>query len=182
MSRIQVYCGVSLDGFIAGANDELDWLDGPEPNHTADAGTVAFDAFMAETGVLLMGRRTYDIVRGFDGPWPYGDKPVLVATSRPLDEGPPPSVATVTGTIEELCATAQERAQGLNVYLDGGGLITQALDAGCIDELILSYVPALLGRGVAPLSGKPPPSVRCHLPGTAGGGSPGAPYPAPLTA
>ncbi len=150
MTRVQVFCAVSLDGYIAGNNDDLSWLDGAEGNEADDPDTVNFPGFMENIGAMLMGRRTYDIVMGF-GEWPYGETPVLVATSRALNN-PPPGVSACSGEIRQLCRQAAEIAGNRNVYLDGGGLITQALDADCIDELILSVVPTLLGKGI-PLYG-----------------------------
>lgn len=76
--------------------------------------------------------------------WPSGDVPVLVATNRTL-EGGPPSVQTVSGGIGEIVAQAKQVASDKDVYLDGGGLIRQALDAGLVDELCLTMLPMLHG-------------------------------------
>ena len=65
MSRIRVYCAVSLDGSIAGPDDDLSWLGQPDPEEVGDPGTVGFPAFMEQTGAMLMGRRTFDTVMGF---------------------------------------------------------------------------------------------------------------------
>ena len=81
MSRVRVFIAASLDGFIAGPNDELDWLHHPE------GGEDTFTPFFRQIGAMLMGRRTYDVIRDFEGEWPYGDTPILVATTRPLDTG-----------------------------------------------------------------------------------------------
>ena len=145
---IQVYCAVSLDGFIAGLDDDLSWLGDPEPNLVGDPGTVGFPEFMAQTGAMLMGRHTFDTVMSFGGDWPYGTTPVLVATTRPLPDNVPATVFAVTGDIEELCERARQASNGKNVYLDGGALVSQALDTDCVDELILTVVPVLLGQGV----------------------------------
>ena len=83
-----VFVGVSLDGQIARADGGLDWL----PHDTAE--DHGFDAFMATVDALVMGRSTYDIVRGFPG-WAYGEKPVYVLTHRELP--PPPAGATAIG-------------------------------------------------------------------------------------
>jgi dihydrofolate reductase len=147
MSRTQVYCAISLDGFIAGPNDDLSWLEEPGPEHGGEPGTVDFPSFMQQTGAILMGRRTFDIVMGFGGEWPYGTTPVLVATSRPLPEAPA-TVSTCHGNITKLCDEAKRAAGDKNVYLDGGNLISQAIEAGSIDEMILTVVPVLLGQGV----------------------------------
>ena len=135
-----MFIASSLDGFIAGPDDELDWLD--VDGDVEDT----FSPFFAEVGALLMGRRTFDVVSGFEGPWPYGDTPVLVATRRPLD----PSIATarpVEGDITELVAEARRVAGERDVYLDGGELIRSALDAGLVDELTVTMIPVVLGAG-----------------------------------
>lgn len=159
--RVRVYIACSLDGFIAGKDDDLSWLPGADPNQPTgeafdaapaserarhDAGAVEYDDFMSGVGALLMGRRTYDVVLGFGGSWPYGERPVLVATHRPL-KAAVASVEAVHGTIEELVDRARESAGGSDVYLDGGHLIRQALDAGLVDDLIVTLVPVVLGQG-----------------------------------
>jgi dihydrofolate reductase len=153
VSKIQVYCAVSLDGFIAGPDDDLSWLGESGPEQVGDPGTVSFREFMEQVGAMLMGRRTFDVVTGFGGDWPYGSVPVFVATSRPLTESPT-TVSTCHGNIRELCEQAKQVAGDKNVYVDGGNVITQALDAGCVDELILTVVPVLLGQGVPLYRGK----------------------------
>lgn len=143
----RVFIACSLDGFIAGPDDDLSWL--PEPPEGEDYG---YEAFMAEVGALLMGRNTYRVVEGFDGPWPYKDKPVLVATRRPL-EPKVPTVRAVEGDIASLLAEADQAALGKDVWIDGGDLIRQALSAGLIDDLIVSVVPVVLGSGSPLFSG-----------------------------
>lgn len=154
--RVRVYIASSFDGFIAGPNDDLSWLPGADPSAKAppdDApvpesapGSVDYSDFMARVGALLMGRRTFDVVLGFGGQWPYGERPVLVATHRPLATSLS-GVEAVTGSIHELVACAKQRAGTRDVYIDGGNLIRQALGAGLIDDLIVTLVPELLGQG-----------------------------------
>lgn len=167
-SRVRVYIACSLDGFIAGTGDDLSWLPGavPEESKESSAGpdaaaaeaepgesareassdAVGYEAFIAEVGALLMGRRTYDMVVGFGGEWPYGDKPVLVATRRPL-ESSVPTVRAVGGDVREMVDAAKRAAGGKDVYVDGGNLIRQALDVELVDEMIVTMVPVLLGEG-----------------------------------
>lgn len=147
MTRIRVFVGSSLDGFIAGPDDDLSWLPDPDPDDRPDPGALTYEALMEDVGALLMGRRTYDVVRGFDVPWPYGDRPVLVATNRPLDPGAPPGVRPVAGTIGELVAEARAAAGGRDVYLDGGHLVGQACEAGLVDEVTITLAPVALGSG-----------------------------------
>jgi dihydrofolate reductase len=109
---------------------------------------------MARIGALLMGRRTYDVVEGFGGEWAYGERPVLVATRGPL-ELKIPTVRAVEGPIAALIKQAQAAAGELDVYIDGGELIRQALEAGLIDELIISIIPTILGAGTPLFAGHP---------------------------
>lgn len=154
-SRVLVYIACSFDGFIAGPGDDLSWLPGadasaapadPAGPERADTGAVGFESFMSRIGALLMGRRSYEVVQGFGGNWPYGDRPVLVATHRPL-QTVLPRVRAVDGEIAELIAQARDAAGDRDIYLDGGNLIRQALDADLVDELIVTMVPVLLGAG-----------------------------------
>jgi len=148
MSRVRVYLGCSLDGYIAGDDDDLSWLHvPPREGAPADSGSLDFATFMGEIGALLMGRRTYDVVTGFDGDWPYGQTPVLVATHRPL-EAVVPSVRAVSGDIADLVAEARRVAGARDVYLDGGDLVRRALAADLVDAMTLTFLPLLLGRGV----------------------------------
>jgi dihydrofolate reductase len=147
--RVRVFIASSLDGFIAGLDDDLSWLPQPSSEPGRDFG---YGEFMREVGALLMGRRTFDVVMGFGGEWPYGDRPMLVATHRPLMSAPA-SVRAATGTITELITAALELADGRDVYIDGGALIRQALDAELIDELIVSVIPMILGAGIPLFAG-----------------------------
>lgn len=144
--RARVFIASSLDGFIAGPGDELDWLSG------FDGAEDTFTPFMAGIGALLMGRRTYDVVTGLDAPWGYGDTPVLVATTRPL-EPIEPTVRAVTGSIGDMLAAARDTAGDRDVYVDGGRLIRSALDAGLIDALTVTMIPVILGDGVPLFAG-----------------------------
>lgn len=143
MGRVQVFIAASLDGFIAGPDDDLSWL---PTDQQPGPGAIGFDTFLADVGAMLMGRRTYDTVMGFDA-WPYEDMPVLVATTRELGRARP-TVRRVTGSIGELLDEALQVADGRNVYVDGGNLVQQALAARRVDELIVTIAPVLLGRGV----------------------------------
>jgi dihydrofolate reductase len=142
---VRVFIACSLDGFIAGPDGDLDWL----PGGAAAGEDFGFASHMAATGALLMGRATYDTIAAHGWDWPYGDTPVLVATSRPL-EPLAPTVRGVTGTPAELVAAARAAAGDRGVYADGGALIRSLVDAGLVDELVVTVIPVLLGAG-APL-------------------------------
>jgi dihydrofolate reductase len=134
-----------LDGFIAGPGNDLSWL--PAPRDDEDYG---YRAFLAETAAILMGRGTYDVAAAFPD-WPYGELPVFVATSRPLDPVAP-TIRAIAGTPAELLASVREQTDG-GVYLDGAALIRSFLDERLIDELTVTLVGVILGAGIPLFAG-----------------------------
>ncbi|USD38346.1 dihydrofolate reductase family protein [Ferrimonas sp. SCSIO 43195] len=140
-----VYLGVSLDGYIADRQGGLEWLHSiPNPNHD----DFGFADFMARVDALVMGRNTFDTVLGFDCPWPY-NKPVFVV-SRTLTSVPDhlsDRVQLIQGEPVQICNELKTLGYS-NLYIDGGVTIQRFLQAGLIDELILTQVPVLLGGGV----------------------------------
>lgn len=153
--RVRGYLATSADGFIAGPDDEIGWLQEPRNSGVPMAvgpwaevvpdGTT-YEDFAANVGCLLMGRKTFDVACGF-GTWPYGEIPVLVATTRDLSQSEG-SVTAVSGDIEDLIDAAQDVAGGKDIYVDGGSLIRQALVADLLDELIITVIPTVLGDGL----------------------------------
>lgn len=148
-----VFIATSLDGFIARKDGGLDWLSthskGGEPGED-----YGYQAFFESCDALLMGRRTFETVLGFGGRWPYGDKPVRVA-SRTLSPADVPegldSVRIVSGEAEEISRGLD--AEGFDrVYVDGGAVVRAFLAAGLVREITLSLIPVLLGEGI-PLFG-----------------------------
>jgi dihydrofolate reductase len=151
--KASVFIGTSVDGFIARKNDELDFLpeDGGEPH--------GYNEFIASVDAIVIGRKTFEKVLTF-GAWPYGEKRVVVLSSRPID------LSVVRGGVVEQMAGApaeivsQLAARGVhNLYIDGGVTIQQFLRAGMIQRLIITRVPVLIGEGV-PLFGALPHDVR----------------------
>lgn len=148
-SRVRVYLGCSLDGCIAGPDHDLSFLDEHAvPQDASSNDGLTFEAFLDQIGALLMGRRTYQVLLDYDA-WPYASRPVLVATHHAL----PPAhhggnAWAVCGPIAQLVSEAAAAAGGKDVYLDGGDLVRQGLDAGLVDELCLTFLPVVLGRGI----------------------------------
>lgn len=151
--RVRVFIASSLDGFIAGPGDDLSWLPQGAAQDEQGVTALGYEGFMADIGAILMGRRTFDAVRGLDIPWPYAHVPVLVATSRELPQAPSTVRVARGGSIQELVADAKLTAGGRDVYIDGGMLIRSALNAGLIDEIIVTVVPYILARGVPLFAG-----------------------------
>jgi len=146
--KTSVFIASSLDGFIAREDGNLDWLMSRTP---VDSDT-GYDAFMAGIDVIVMGRYTFETVLGFDD-WPYEGKRVVVL-SRMLDEVPVTLAGKVTlhpGPVRALYdALAASGCQGL--YVDGGQTVQSFLREDLVDELTITTIPVLLGRGI-PLFG-----------------------------
>lgn len=142
MSRPETaaFLGMSLDGFIAGPKDELDWMErgGETPE---DHG---FDPFFASVDLVLLGRRTWDVVQRFPK-WPYGEKPVAVLSHRPGDARH--GERFLSGAPAEVLARlGEDRVR--RVYVDGGAVVSQVLAARLLDELTVSILPVVLGAGI----------------------------------
>lgn len=139
--QVVVFLGVSLDGFIAGEGGDLSWLSECANEPPAETG---YDELMGRTDALVIGRNTYDSVLRFND-WPFGSKPVYVLTHRAL--APLHNERALQCDIEQALRTVQ--ASGANsIYLDGGNVVRQALQKNLVDELVLSWVPVMLGKGV----------------------------------
>jgi dihydrofolate reductase len=138
---------LSLDGFIAGPDDAMDWAFG-----YGEATSLA-DETMHRIGAILAGRRWYELATerwdGVDGI--YGgayDGPVFVLTHRPPEDSADPRISFVSDAIEEAVATAEAAAGDKDVAIFGSSLSRQCLQAGLLDEIVLHVAPVLLGGGV----------------------------------
>ncbi len=148
MSRTLWHVTMSLDGFIAGPDDAMDWAFGlsPGPNEIAED-------VMSNTGAILAGRRWYDVARarydGVDGI--YGGAwsgPVFVLTHRPDDAPDDPKVVLLSDGLEHAVMTARNSAGERNLEIFGANLAAQCLADGHIDEIVVHLAPLLLGDGV----------------------------------
>lgn len=155
-----MFIGMSLDGFIARPNGELDWM---QQEGGEGSGDYGYDNFMARIDAIVMGRKTFEKVLTF-GTWPY-KKPVIVLTHRPLripaELQKEKKVEIMTGTPKDVVERLAK--QGLfRLYVDGGQTIQGFLNAGFVHELILSRLPILIGTGI-PLFGPLQSDIRLRL-------------------
>ncbi len=144
MVSTHVFIAVSLDGYIARQDGDIDWLlqrDDPTEDH-------GYTAFIADKEWIMMGRGSYEKVLTFKE-WPY-DRPVLVL-SRQLADTPVPealkgkvqfSRLTPKDVLNDLAAQNVQR-----VYLDGGQVIQSFLREGLVADIVITTVPVLLGSG-----------------------------------
>lgn len=149
MRRVRYQVACSLDGFIAGPDDDFDWIT-PEPSFD-------FEGLYAQFDTLLMGRRTYEIVRAAGES--FRGKQVVVA-SRTLRPESHPEIDVVSESLEERIRELRTQA-GRDIWLYGGGeLFSQVLAWGLVDTVEPAFMPILLGGGIRFL---PSPAVRQRL-------------------
>lgn len=158
MSNI-VFIATSLDGYIAGKNNEVDWLESiPNPENL----DMGFSNHMQNIDALVMGRNTMELVVNMGVDWPY-NKPVFVLsnTLTHAPKGLENKVYPVNGDLKSIVKNLNQ--QGYNkLYIDGGLTIQSFLKQGLIDEMIITTIPILLGDGI-PLFGNlnAPIEFRC---------------------
>ncbi len=150
--KVVVNRSMSLDGFIAGPGDAMDWIfDFIEPN--ADWMTE----IAAATGAMIVGRRTDEVgdrmdankergAASSDEGYPFSG-PTFVLTHRPPDR-PAPDVTYLNGDIGEAVATALDAAGGKNLEILGADVARQCLQRGLVDEILVYVLPVLLGGGI----------------------------------
>ena len=146
----QYYTASSLDGFIATADDSLDWL-----FQLGDVNDTGYPDFIRDVGALAMGSATYrwmlrhviKIGSSSPGPWPY-EQPCWVFSNRELPAVDSADIRFVRGDVRRVHEEMQACAATKNVWLVGGGdLVGQFFDAGLLDELIVQVCSVTLGAG-----------------------------------
>lgn len=140
-----VYIATSLDGFIATSDGGLDWLEkipNPEQNN------YGYAEFIKSIDAIIMGRNTLEKVLTF-GQWVY-DKPVFILSNslKELPEHLLDKAEIVCGDIEKIIAHLNQKGDE-NLYIDGGRVIQSFLQEDLIDEMIITRVPILLGKGIS---------------------------------
>ena len=157
MSASVLYMSMSVDGYIAGPNDNPGnpggdgferlhkWF-GDSSRPSGAAGELHDE--MQATGALLAGRRTVEQVDHWGGD--HGRRPIFVVSHRP--PGPSvvnyPLVKYVTDGIVSAMTQAKAAAGDRNVVVHGAYTAQRAIEAGVLDELQIHQIPVLFGRGL----------------------------------
>lgn len=143
--RISVFIATSIDGYIARKSGDIAWLvQYSTPSAEHEDKDCGFSRFFSEVDALIMGRNTYDVVSGFDA-WPYHGKRVIVLST---------SLTSVCKQAELYngdiaCLVKQLQDDGVrHIYVDGGVTVSQFLNAGMVDRMIISTIPVILGSGI----------------------------------
>jgi dihydrofolate reductase len=164
MARVVALMTMSLDGFVADANDGVgevfDWYmssgdvefdtGGSDPMtfKVSEPSAVHLRSLWRELGAVLTGRRTFEVAQGWNGNHAWG--PAFVVTHAIPDGWPRPNstVHFVTDGIESAVKQAKAAAGEKTVAVHGADTIQQLLNAGLLDELYIDLAALLLGSGV----------------------------------
>ena len=147
MVKVSAFIGISLDGFIAREDGSIEWLDDAHKKVNSDE-DFGFKSFLASIDLIIMGRKTFEQVMTFDN-WQYNNTKIIVLTSKNI-EIPEKLRETVTtsntSSPEQLIKELSD--QSINhLYIDGGLVIQDFLSAGLVDEITVTIVPKLIGKG-----------------------------------
>lgn len=164
MSKVIALMSMSLDGFVADAQDGVgevfDWYmssgnvefqtGGSDPMtfRVSEPSAVHLRALWSELGAVLTGRRTFEVADGWGGNHAWG--PAFVVT-HDIPEGwprPDSTVHFVTDGIESAVARAKAAAGDKAVAVHGADTIQQLLNAGLLDEIHVDIAAVLLGSGI----------------------------------
>lgn len=140
MTTIAVFIATSLDGYIAAEDGSLDWLMAAGQSDE----DYGFESFLETVDAVAMGRGTYDSIAHIEE-LPYGDRPLMVFTHRAGDDRPG---VTFSSQTPDAAMTSWTSSGFGRVYIDGGVVISDFLAAGLVDEITITTVPTLLGRGI----------------------------------
>ena len=146
MTKCSVYIATSLDGFISRTDGSIDWLNNAN-TFVPDGEDLGYADFMSSVDALVMGRNTFEQVLTFRA-WPYGDKPVIVLSRQMKSlSGNLPDTVSLSGEEPEKLVERLSSKGWNHLYIDGGLTIQSFLKAGLIDEITITVIPILLGKG-----------------------------------
>lgn len=143
MRKIKLYIAASIDGYIAGPTGDMDWLmDFP----ITSKDNYGYDEFRPTVDTVIMGGRTYREIITMPIIWPYENMETYIVTHIPMDNNK--GFHYITEDIVDTVARLKED-NGKDIWLVGGGELTAMLmNAGLIDEMIITCIPATLGNGI----------------------------------
>ncbi len=144
MRKISIYISMSLDGYVGGENNSVAWLEGDnsEPEKLG-----SYPEFIETIDTVILGYTTYEQIVTELSPetWPYAGKKTYVLTNKDLEDKS--EINFTSEDIEELL-TRIKLEEGKNIWICGGAsIVNQVIDLGLADEILISIIPTVLGKG-----------------------------------
>jgi len=145
MTKIKLFIATTIDGFIARENGSLDWLnDIPNPEKS----DYGYGEFLAEIDIIIIGRKTYEEILGFGVEWPYDHCKTYIVSSNKNYKTKTANTFTINKLDKQLIDKFKLLSKK-NIWLMGGGqLITEFINYNSLDEMTLSLIPIILGKGI----------------------------------
>jgi dihydrofolate reductase len=140
--KLILYIAMSLDGYIAKPNDDLSFLE----LVACEGEDYGYAEFLNSIDTVILGRKTYDWVMTQVPEFPHADLDtyVISRTARPSIGKTEFYIGNISNLVSELKCKA-----GKNIFIDGGAeLVNSLLKEKLINELIISIIPILLGKGI----------------------------------
>ena len=162
MGKVLTHMTMSLDGFVADPDDRpgelFDWYGAGDvtvenPNESVsfrvdDASAQMLGDLTGSGGVIVSGRRLFDLADGWGDQHPAGGRVVVVTHRAPDDAATRWPTTTFVEGVEAAITKARQIAGDHDVTIASPSIIGQALDLGLVDEVCVSLVPVLFGEGV----------------------------------
>ena len=145
MGKIVLYLAMSVDGYLADEQGGVDWLVGDDSEPDAPG---SYPAFLDTVDAIVMGWTTYHqlVTELSPDSWPYEGRSCYVVTHR--QEENRKDISFWNGELTALTDKLKGAYEG-NVWICGGASVAgQLLKEGHIDQLWLSIIPTVLGKGV----------------------------------
>lgn len=152
MRKVILYAAMSLDGYLADSQGNVDWIGG---DGSSDVELPWYEEFYDTVDTILMGRKTYTqiVTELSPGIWLYGDKKTYVFTHQGEEDK---NEIVFTGRSPKDLIHWLKHRKGKDIWLCGGKeLISQLMNQNLIDEYHITLVPTLLGEGLSLFSSLP---------------------------
>jgi dihydrofolate reductase len=137
---IYFYGCITLDGYLADINHNLDWL-----YESGDVEETSYDDFYKKMDVTIMGRRTFHAIEHIENVEElYPTTQNYVFTHG--DTLPVKGFIPVKGDVVEF---VKQIDQEKSIWIVGGNtLLAPLLDQDLVDHMIIQVAPVLLGKGI----------------------------------
>lgn len=140
--KVVLYIAVSLDGYIARNNGEVDFLEGDGSNKDGDVGYVDF---YNTIDTVIMGNSTYEQIIGW-GEYPYKGAEGYVYTNKNIANN---EDVTFTNINPKELINELKKKEGKDIWVVGGAQIAKIfMKENLIDEYIIATIPVLIGDGI----------------------------------